>query len=142
MRRRDFAWYSAGLFFALATAVSSWAAGGEESYSGKWQSEDKSTELLVDHTGDDVHVKEQRAGKVLCEYTCKLDGKNCSFKEEGKKATVSVYFNGPKLVEIRTRGEVVLKRRFGLKNEGKILEVELMPIAPPGKTETILYAKQ
>ena len=64
MRRRDFAWYSAGLFFALATTVSSWAAGGEESYSGKWQSEDKSTELLVDHTGDDVHVKEQRAGKV------------------------------------------------------------------------------
>jgi hypothetical protein len=45
-------------------------------------------------------------------------------------------------VELRTRGNVVVKRRFGLKDGGKTLEVELMPIAPSGKTETILYAKQ
>lgn len=35
-----------------------------------------------------------------------------------------------------------MKRRFGLKDNGKILEVEQMPITPPGKTETFLYAKQ
>jgi hypothetical protein len=142
MKPRVFNWCSACILFALIAPVHVLAAADDQSYSGKWQSGDRSSELIVDQTGDDVHVKEERGGKILCEYTCKLGGKNCSFKEEGKKATVSVYFNGPKLVEIRTRGEVVLKRRFGLKNDGKTMEVELMPIAPPGKTETILYAKQ
>lgn len=142
MRRRDFALCSAAVLFASALPFSVSAGTDDVSYAGTWQMEDKSSEMVVEQTGDDVHVTEQRGGKILSEYTCKSNGRDCSLKEEGKKATVSVYFNGSKMIEIRTRGNVVLKRRFGLKNDGKTLEVELMPIAPPGKTETFLYAKQ
>ena len=142
MKRRNLAFCSTGLLFASAIPLSVWADVGTSSFSGTWQAGDKSTELVVEQTGDNVHMTEQSGGKTLFDYTCKSNGKDCSFKEEGKKATVSVYFNGPKLVEIRTFGNVVMKRRFGLKDNGKILEVEQMPITPPGKTETFLYAKQ
>ena len=142
MKRKDFALHLGGILLMSVVPIQVWAANDDPSYSGTWQAADKTSELVVEQTGDAIHVTEQRAGKTLSDYTCKSDGKDCNFKEEGKKAKVSVYFNGPKLVEIRTRGDVVMKRRFGLTNDGKTLEVESMPIVPPGKTETALYAKQ
>ncbi len=141
MKRRKFTSYSAGLLFAFALPLSVWADAGTSSISGTWQAGDKSTDLVVEQTDGNVHVTEQCGGKTLLDYTCKSNGKDCLFKDEGKKATVSIYFNGPKLVEIRTRGNVVMKRRFGLKDNGKTLEVDQMPITLPGKTETFLYAK-
>ncbi len=142
MKRNDLAVYFGGLLFAAVVPVLGWAANEDPSYSGTWKTENKNLALVVEQTGDTIHVTEQRDGRTLCEYTCNSNGKDCNFKEEGKKAKVSVYFNGPKMVEIRTRGDVVMKRRFGLTNDGKTLEVESMPIVPPGRTETTLYAKQ
>ena len=142
MKRTDFALYLVGALFTSAVSIQVCAAGDNPSYSGTWQAADKSSELVVKQSGDAIHVTEQRGGRTLCDYTCNSDGKDCNFTEEGKKAKVAVYFNGPKLVEIRTRGNQVVKRRFGLTNNGKTLEVESMPIVPPGKTETTLYAKQ
>lgn len=142
MTTRNFALCSTILVFASGIPLCLSAADEVPSYSGTWQAADKSSELVVEQTGDSVHVREQRGPKLLCEYTCNSSGKDCSFKQDGKKATVSVYFNGPKMVEVRTHGDVVIKRRFGLTNEGKNMEVELMPIVPPGKSETVLYAKQ
>ena len=142
MKPKTFALCSTALLLASAAPFSLWAADDAPSYSGTWQAADKSSELVVEQTGDSVHVKEMRGPKLLCEYTCNSMGKDCTFKQDGKKATVSVYFNGPKMVELRTHGDVVMKRRFGLTNDGKTMEVELMPIVPPGKNETVLYAKQ
>ena len=142
MRRKACALYFGTALLAAIVPLRAWTPDENSSYSGKWQAGDKSSELIVQQTGDSIHVTEQRGGKMVCDYTCNSKGTNCNFKEEGKKATVSLYFNGPKLVEIRTRGDEVMKRRFGLKDDGKTLEVEVMPIAPAGKTATILYAKQ
>lgn len=133
--------FCAGLLFLAGAPVAKLKAQQGSSYAGTWQLPDKSSELVVEQTGDTLHVKEQRGAEVLCEYTCNSNGKSCDFREGGKKSKVSVYFNGPILVEIRTRGESITKRRFGLKDDGKTLEVETMPISPPGKTETVLYAR-
>ncbi len=142
MERRDFAISFGSVLFATMIPLQAWTADEKPSYSGTWQAGDKSSELVVEQSADSVHLTEQRGGKILCDYTCNANGKDCDFKEEGKKAKVSVYFNGPKLVEIRTRGDVVMKRRFGLKDDGKTLEVEIMPLVPAGKNETVLYAKR
>jgi hypothetical protein len=142
MRLQNFALCSTALLFATVTPLAMRAAENDPSYSGTWETENKSDELVVEQSNNSIHLKQLHGAQVLVEYTCNSMGKDCAFKEEGKNATVAVYFNGPKMVELRTRGNVVVKRRFGLKDGGKTLEVELMPIAPSGKTETILYAKQ
>jgi hypothetical protein len=54
----------------------------------------------------------------------------------GHDVTISLYFNGPKLVEMETRGSEVLKRQFGLVAQGDGMQVELIPIVSDGKPDT------
>jgi hypothetical protein len=112
------------------------------SLSGTWVlGKDPSVKLVVEQTPEKVHVKELKADEVRTEYTCNLDGKDCSIKEEGHSAKVALWFNGPKLVELRTRGSEVTRRRFTLASDGKSLEVELSPMSSPGKTEILAYSR-
>jgi len=67
------------------------------------------------------------------EFQCNTVGKECSEKH-GK---VSMWFNGPKLVVMETRGSDVVKRRFEASADGGALEMEVIPIAPSGKTEKV-----
>jgi CheY-like chemotaxis protein len=61
----------------------------------------------------------------------------------GERAKVTMYYNGPRLVQYETRGSHVTKRRFTITGEdGNTLEVETMPISPPGKAETIRFKRQ
>ncbi len=142
MRLQNVALCSTALLFVTVAPYAIRAADNDPSYSGTWEAENKSSELVVEQSANSVHLKELHGSQLLVEYTCNDRGKDCAFKEEGKNATVAVYFNGANMVELRTRGDVVVKRRFGLKDGGKTLEVDITPIAPPGKTETILYTKQ
>lgn len=122
--------------FAVAQTASA------PSLSGTWVlAKDTSVKLVVEQTPEKVHVKELRGDEVRTEYTCNLDGKDCSIKEEGHSAKVALWFNGPKLVELRTRGSEVTRRRFTLASDGKSLEVELSPMSSPGKTEILAYSR-
>jgi hypothetical protein len=112
------------------------------SLSGTWVlGKDSSVKLVVEQTPEKIHVKELKGDAVRTEYTCNLDGKDCSIKEEGHSAKVALWFNGPKLVELRTRGSEVTRRRFTLANDGKSLEVELSSMSASGKTEILAYSR-
>jgi hypothetical protein len=52
-----------------------------------------------------------------------------------------MWFNGPKLVELETKGKEVVKRRFAVAGEGDTLEIEVIPIEPAGKTETLRFRR-
>jgi hypothetical protein len=58
---------------------------------------------------------------------------------------VSLWFNGPKLVELETRGSEVVKRRFEIISQGdganEVMEMELIPIVPSEKTQTFRYKR-
>ena len=57
-------------------------------------------------------------------------------KGAGRKSRISMWFNGPKLVEMETKGSQVVKRRFSITGDGDTLDLETIPIAPAGKVET------
>jgi hypothetical protein len=46
-----------------------------------------------------------------------------------------MWFNGPKLVELETRGAQVVKRRFSITGDGDTMDLETIPIVPTGKSE-------
>ena len=126
----------------LCMTISGIAAAQTASLSGTWVlGKDSSVKLVVEQTPEKIHVKELKGDEVRTEYTCNLDGKDCSIKEEGHSAKVALWFNGPKLVELRTRGSEVTRRRFTLTGDGKSLEVELSPMSSPGKTEILAYSR-
>jgi hypothetical protein len=113
----------------------------DPSYSGTWFSHDKNVKLVLDQTADKIHVQEYRGSTLKSEYTCGITGKVCKFKDGGHAATVSLWINGPKLVALETRGDTVTKRRFTLDDKGSKLDEEVLPISPPGATQTIAYSR-
>lgn len=130
------------IFFVMAATGIAAAQTTTPSLSGTWVlTRDSTVKLVVEQMPDKIHVKELKGDAVLTEYTCNVDGKDCSIKEEGHAAKVALWFNGPKLVELRTRGSEVTRRRFTLGGDGKSLEVELSPMSTPGKTEILAYSR-
>jgi len=128
--------------FMTAAGIGSAQTAAQPSVSGTWiLTKDNTFKLIVDQTPEKVHVKELRGDSVLTEYTCNFDGKDCSIKDEGHAAKVALWFNGPKLVELKTRGSEVTRRRFMPASDGKSLEVELSPMSSPGKTEILAYSR-
>lgn len=110
---------------------------------GSWRLQsDKSVKWVFAQDGDKLHVQELSRDKVKADFTCNLEGKECVVKDSGRSEKVSLYLNGQALVELCTRGNSVVKRRFALADDGKTLEVEVMPIAPPGRVDKLAFARE
>lgn len=108
---------------------------------GKWQQSDgnadvKSTWDLEEGLADSIHVTNTSGSQTVAEFECNTVGKECAFKDAGRKSKVSMWFNGPKLVQMETRGSQVVKRRFSITGDGDTMDLETIPIAPAGKVET------
>lgn len=115
----------------------------DASYSGTWLLQnDSTTKWVFEQHGDQIRIQEITASGTVTDYTCNTLGKECDIKDEGRKghkAKVSLWFNGADLVELETRGSVVVKRRFEFK-DGKEMDLETIPIVPPGKSEKLTFS--
>jgi hypothetical protein len=115
-------------------------------FTGDWKldtaksqgSDAKAIELTIQQDGDNIAVTGQRDGKSL-EFKCATNGQNC--KRKGESGQVSMYYNGPVLVELDMNGDHVTKKRLHLANDGKAMEMEVTPISPPGASEKLVFAK-
>ncbi|HTS28742.1 MAG TPA: hypothetical protein VMH81_22885 [Bryobacteraceae bacterium] len=121
--------------FALADEISDRAK-----LAGTWQPKagersDYGTWTFVDRDGS-IRITEEANGQKIAEFECNTMGRECEVKESGHSTKVSLWYNGPKLVEMHTRGSEVVKRRFQV-TDGDVLELEVIPIAPAGKPELI-----
>jgi hypothetical protein len=140
------------MFGALA------ASAGEDKpdLSGTWKLKQETSEagqtnknlvLVIEEKGDDIHVKETRGSSskdAISDFTCATLGKECAMQDGGDKAKVSVYYNGPVLVVLKThgrKGDSVEKRRLSLSPAGDSLTVEVIHIEPAGKAEKLVFAK-
>jgi hypothetical protein len=111
--------------------LGSWVEAGNGATSG-W---------TIARNGDSFQITRFQAANAITTYPCKVDGRECEVKISGKKATVSMWFNGPKLVQTESQGSSVVKRRFAVLPQGDTMELEIMPIVPSGKTETIQFKR-
>lgn len=117
-------------------------------FSGNWQLEaDKSENahaknisLAIQQNDDNIAMTADDEGKAMV-FKCSTDGKNC--KAKGEPAEISIYYNGPMLVELDTEhGDHVIKKRLHMGADGKTLEMELMRVNPPGPTEKLVFVKK
>jgi hypothetical protein len=82
-----------------------------------------------------IEITEIEDGSRVASYLCKTDGTFCQVKAGGEKATISLWFNGPSLVEMEKRGLDVLERRFVVLPQKDTMEMQLVHVVPGGKTE-------
>ena len=88
-----------------------------------------------------MHIQELEGGSKVADFACATEGTPCEIKTGGKRAMVSLWFNGPRLVEMETKGSEVVKRRFKIAPVSGMMEMEVIPIVPGGKTETFGFKR-
>jgi hypothetical protein len=129
-------------FAALALLMASPAVFGDdmrdrEKLNGRWQQEGSNTVWTVEGSGGTMRTSFQAGDGRVREVACNTVGRECKLTNDGDDIAASMWFNGPKLVQLEIRGSDVIKRRFAVAPDGEGLEIEIIPIVPPGKTEVI-----
>ena len=103
--------------------------------------------LLIEEKDQSIHIKETRGPKLkedVSDFTCGTMGKPCAMQDGADKAKVTVYYNGPLLVVLKTdgrKGDAVTKWRLSLAPTSDSINVEVIHIDPQGKTEKLVFAK-
>jgi hypothetical protein len=113
---------------------------------GTWQPQESSNKdsgiwTLQSKGVDVLRVTSSLGDQKMADFECSTKGRECDMKDSGKSAKVSMWFSGSKLVELETRGQEVVKRLFSVAPLGDILEIEIIPIQPDGKTETLRFRR-
>jgi hypothetical protein len=113
---------------------------------GSWRLQDASghdsdTVWVLEDKGAALHIIHSEGTHKLADFECTPTGQDCKIKEAGKSANVSLWYNGPLLVELETRGSEIVKRRFGLTADGQGLELETIPVVPSGTPQKSLFKR-
>ena len=109
--------------------IGSWCNATDGNSSGSvWSLEDR---------GESIRIIQLLGGQKIADVECNTMGRECEVKDSGRHVKVSMWFNGPKLVQMETRGAEITKRSFAILKEGDAMEIEVIPIAPAGKTEVV-----
>ena len=112
---------------------------------GSWQLEqgsDKDGSLwTLESKGDDIHIVHSSGSQTVTDFACNTVGKDCDVTNAGRHVKISMWYNGPKLVQFETRGSEVTKLRFGVTGQGDTMEVEVIPVVPAGKTEILQFKR-
>ena len=108
---------------------------------GSWQRLDASgkdaTVWVLDVKGMALHISESLGDQKLSEFECVPKGVECEGTVEGKKAKVTMYYDGPALVQFETKGSDVTRRRFAVTGQPDMMDIEVVPIIGAGKAETL-----
>lgn len=110
--------------------------------SGNWQSDaGNQSSWTLSEDGDSIHIVNSDKGQTVADFKCSTSGKECSVKDSGHSAKVSMWFNGSKLVELETVGSQTVKRRFSVSGSGDTMDLETIPVSGSGSTETVHFKR-
>jgi len=92
-----------------------------------------------------VRIVHQRDGKeVTSQFTCPADGSNCEFDEGDHKAKVTMWYDGPTLMILKSDGpkeDAVVQWKLEVKPGTNKLTLGLTYLDPGNKTETMVFNK-
>jgi hypothetical protein len=133
-----------GMVTVALFAAAAWAADNTDhsKIGGAWQVQNEAGKgpalvWVLEEKGDAIHVTYSHGDQKLSEFECNAMGRECQIKDSGRQAKVSMWFSGAKLVELETKGSEVVKRRFTVSGQGDTMELEVIPIVPVGRSETM-----
>jgi hypothetical protein len=151
MRLFRLAWLAGPLFGSLLLAQQ------QPDLSGHWQlnaaksqtnASNQSVTLTIQEDSPKIQFKRvvQEAGgqSVVSQFTCQIGGQQCDFDQGGHKAKVSLWYDGPALVILKTDGpkdDSVTQWRLALSPDGKSMSVTLTHIVPNENPEKLVFEK-
>jgi len=141
----------------LLVSVAVCADSAPPNYSGTWQLDTAQSHLpgeeAITYTIQDASgqinftriVREKDGKEITSQFSCKTGGSQCEFDEGGHKAKVSLWYDGPALVILKTDGpkeDSVTQWRLMINSGGKTLNVDLEHIDPSDKPEKLVFDKK
>ena len=115
----------------------------EQDISGTWvQTSNEAIKWTVVEKDGAMHIQQMNGSKTIVDFTCTLNGKECPTKEDGRPEKIMLYYNGPKLVVIKERGNDALKQRIALSPDGKTFLLETVPLSDSQKSETLTFHRE
>jgi hypothetical protein len=144
MRRSSF--WTGWMLALLVVSAGAEEKANHEKLLGSWQlqgqaTENRATEWIFALSGSDLQITQLNGEKVLARFVCATNGSTCKIKTGDDKGTISMWYNGTKLVQMETKGSAILKRRFEVLAPGDVMEVEFAPIVPDGKPEVFHFQR-
>jgi len=122
-------------FAAFATMVALSPPAGADDHAaeraslvGSWVQSGGSGAWIIDSTPGGLHVTQIEGSGAVADFQCNTEGQSCDVKVGGHKASVSMYYNGPALVQLETKGDQIVKRRFSVLPSGNSMKVEVTPM--------------
>ena len=111
--------------------------------SGTWSLQsDSAIKWTLTQTADSVQLKEMKGAEVQADLSCNIGGKECDGKDEGHTVKVSMWFNGPKLVVLETRGNDITRSRLEVGAKGQTLKVEVTHMSSGTKSEKLTFLRE
>jgi hypothetical protein len=125
-------------------------------FTGHWQLDapnsksvsEKTLSVDIVQSGSQVkftRVFQNQDGKEATgKFTCTVGGTDCEFVDNGHKAKVSVWFNGPELVVLKTDGDKhdsTVEWHLQLSDGGKTLKVNREIMEPGDQTEKLVFTR-
>jgi len=113
---------------------------------GSWQLADsanakESQSWSFQEKGDTVHVTNVAGPKTVMDFDCDSMGHDCVVKDNGHSAKMSFYYDGPKLIQMETKGSSTLRRTFVVTGNGDTMDMVQETFAPNPKTETMHFKR-
>jgi len=96
---------------------------------------------VLEEKGEIWHIAYSEGNQKPAEFDCAADGRECTVKESGHAAKISLWFSGPMLVELETKGSEVIKRRFAIAERGDEMNVEVIPVVSKVKPATLHFKR-
>jgi len=100
---------------------------------GTWTENGGAHGWVIANGAKGLHMTQLEASAPIADFTCATDGHDCDIKISGKKAKVSMYYNGAALIQLETKGDAITKRKFTINGNG--LKVEVTPMTDKPVTE-------
>jgi hypothetical protein len=108
---------------------------------GSWQRLDDSgkeaTVWVLEVKGMTLHISDSLGNQKISEIECVPKGAECEGTVEGKKAKVTMYYDGAALVQFETKESEVTRRRFTITGQPDMMDIEVVPIVGARKADTL-----
>jgi len=108
---------------------------------GSWVQNGGSGAWVINSLPDGLHVTQIEGSGAIADFQCNTEGQSCDVKIGGHKATVSMYYNGSALVQLESKGDQIVKRRFSLLPSGNAMKVEVTPMTGRVQTEELEFER-
>ena len=119
-------------------------ASDQANFSGIWKL-DTARSPGVNRAAITLNIKD--GNQTLIRFTCSPGGGNCYLDENGRKAKVSLWYDGSALMILKTGGrkqDATTERRLELSPDGNTLKVQFtnMDLDNSSKPEVLVFTKQ